>query len=941
MALELFKPFIYNKLEERGYVNTIKSAKKMVERERPEVWDILDEVIQEHPVMLNRAPTLHRLGIQAFEPVLIEGKAIQLHPLVCTAFNADFDGDQMAVHVPLSVEAQMEARVLMMSTNNILSPASGRPIINPTQDIVLGLYYATRSRSQSRGAFRGKGLELKDGQIDGYLEGVYSSAADVHMAFDHGVVDLHSNIKCRVTDVDDEGQQRTRLVVTTVGRVLIGEVLPPGIPFDYVNKVLNKKTLSQLIDVCYRKHKNKETVLLADRLRSLGFSYATRAGISICMDDMVIPDKKKELIDSAEEELQRVSDQYQEGLITDGERYNKVVDIWAGVADRVTEEMMDVIGKETITDDRTGEQISESSFNPVYIMADSGARGSTQQMRQLAAMRGLMAKPSGEIIETPITANFREGLSVLEYFVSTHGARKGLADTALRTAESGYLTRRLIDVAQDVIVLTDDCGTTDGIWITEADSKEMNEPFRARLIGRTLVAAVPGFEQYPIGTELEEDAVDKMLEAGVKEVYCRSVLGCLAPYGVCRLCYGRNLAAGRLVDIGDAVGIIAAQSIGEPGTQLTMRTFHTGGIAGATDDITQGLPRVEELFESRVPKEKAIVSEIDGVAEIHTEDSGARKLRIVNADVITDEYALSKGSEVLISDGDEVKEGQPLAQTPAKKSHAAEQVLARTSGVATLEKNKIVVRFEARDEREYAVPAATIIQVKDGEEVRAGQQLTNGLIDPQDVLRIQGREAVHLYLVKEVQKVYRSTGVYINDKHIEIIVRQMLRRVRIDDPGDTDLLPNDLVDRFIYEETNARVLAEGGEPATAQTVLLGVTKASLNTESFLAAASFQETTRVLTEAAITGATDHLRGLKENVIIGKLIPAGTGLEQRKQLRDKQRADRLAAAMSTSGIGALGMGGDLDLDDGQTPEDGDGSFMGDLGGELGLVDSPPEE
>jgi DNA-directed RNA polymerase subunit beta' len=529
----------------------------------------------------------------------------------------------------------------------------------------------------------------------------------------------------------------------------------------------------------------------------------------------------------------------------------------------------------------------------------------------------------------------------MEYFISSHGARKGLADTALRTAESGYLTRRLIDVAQDVIVLTDDCGTTDGIWITETDSKEMNEPFRARLIGRTLVAAVPGFEQYPIGTELEEDAVDAMIAAGVKEVYCRSVLGCLAPYGVCRLCYGRNLAAGRLVDIGDAVGIIAAQSIGEPGTQLTMRTFHTGGIAGATDDITQGLPRVEELFESRVPKEKAIVSEIDGVAEIHTEDSGARKLRIVMVESFADEYPLSKGSEVLISDGDEVKEGQPLAQTSAKKGHAAEQVLARTSGLASIEKNKIVVRFEARDEREYAVPAATNITVKDGEAVRAGQALTSGLIDPQDVLRIQGREAVHLYLVKEVQKVYRSTGVYINDKHIEIIVRQMLRRVRIDDPGDTDLLPNDLVDRFIYEETNARVLAEGGEPATAQTVLLGVTKASLNTESFLAAASFQETTRVLTEAAITGATDHLRGLKENVIIGKLIPAGTGLEQRKQLRDKQRADRLAAAMSTSGIGALGMGGDLDLDDGQMPEDGDGSFMGDLGGELGLVDSPSEE
>jgi DNA-directed RNA polymerase subunit beta' len=544
-------------------------------------------------------------------------------------------------------------------------------------------------------------------------------------------------------------------------------------------------------------------------------------------------------------------------------------------------------------------------------------------------------------MEIPVRGNFRDGLNVMEYFISSHGARKGLADTALRTAESGYLTRRLIDVAQDVIVLTDDCGTTDGIWVTETDSKDMNEPFRARLIGRTLAATVPGFEQYPVGTELDEDSVDAMIAGGVKEVYCRSVLGCLAPYGVCRLCYGRNLAAGRLVDIGDAVGIIAAQSIGEPGTQLTMRTFHTGGIAGATDDITQGLPRVEELFESRVPKEKAIVSEIDGVAEIHIEDNGARKLRIINADVVTDEYALPKGSEALVADGDEVKEGDPLVQPPTKKSQTVEPVLARTSGRVTLEKNKIIISFEARDEREYPVPAATNINVKDGDEVRAGQALTNGQIDPQDVLRIQGREAVHLYLVKEVQKVYRATGVYINDKHIEIIVRQMLRRVRIDDPGDTDMLPNDLVDRFIYEETNARVLAEGGEPATAQTVLLGVTKASLNTESFLAAASFQETTRVLTEAAITGATDHLRGLKENVIIGKLIPAGTGLEQRKQLREKQRADRLAAAMSTSGLGALGMGGDLDdgrrLDD----NDNDGGYVGDLGGELGLVDSPPEE
>src|SRR5499427_4172935 len=515
MAIELFKPFIYNKLEERGYVNTIKSAKKMVEKERPEVWDILEEVITEHPVLLNRAPTLHRLGIQAFEPVLIEGKAIQLHPLVCAAFNADFDGDQMAVHVPLSVEAQMETRVLMMSTNNILSPANGRPIINPTQDIVLGLYYATRERRFARGCFREGSLRMKGDGLEGYLRGVFASPAEVRMAYDHGVVETHSGIKVRVTDKDEDGNPRTRVVQTTVGRVMISEVLPKEIPFDYCNKVLNKKALSQLIDVCYRKHRNKETVLLADRLRSLGFEYATKAGVSICMDDMVIPDKKKELIDAAQEELQRVVDQYQEGLITDGERYNKIVDIWAGVADRVTEEMMEVIGKEIVTDPETGKQTEESSFNPVYIMADSGARGSTQQMRQLAAMRGLMAKPSGEIIETPITANFREGLTVLQYFVSTHGARKGLADTALKTANSGYLTRRLVDVAQDAVVSDFDCGTLDGIRVTKlVEAGEVIQQLGDRILGRVtledVVDPLTGEVLVAANTELDEAIVKKI-----------------------------------------------------------------------------------------------------------------------------------------------------------------------------------------------------------------------------------------------------------------------------------------------------------------------------------------------------------------------------------------------------------------------------------------------
>jgi DNA-directed RNA polymerase subunit beta' len=549
-----------------------------------------------------------------------------------------------------------------------------------------------------------------------------------------------------------------------------------------------------------------------------------------------------------------------------------------------------------------------------------------------------MADPSGRIMEIPVRGNFRDGLTVMEYFISSHGARKGLADTALRTAESGYLTRRLIDVSQDVIVLTEDCGTTEGIWITEKDSLEMSEPFRSRVSGRTLQAPIPGFDEIAVGTELEDDLVDMLIAAGVKEFYCRSVLQCLAPHGVCQKCYGRNLGAGRTVAIGDAVGIVAAQSIGEPGTQLTMRTFHTGGIAGAAEDITQGLPRVEELFESRVPKEKAIVSELDGVIEYHFEDNGGRKLKVVSVDAIEDEYPLPKKAEVLVADGDDVKIGDVIARLAAVKAHPEQErdVRSRTTGRVSVEANgRLVIRAEEREEREYVVPAASNITVKEGEQVRAGQPLTGGLIDPQDVLRIQGREAVHVYLVKEVQKVYRSTGVYINDKHIEVIVRQMLRRVRIDDPGDTDLLPNDLVDRFHYEETNARVLAEGGEPATAATVLLGVTKASLNTDSFLAAASFQETTRVLTEAAITGATDHLVGLKENVIIGKLIPAGTGVELRRELKARQQQERLQARMASSNLAAFGLGGSLSGGGLIAPEEGD-SF-----GDLPIVDSFPEE
>jgi DNA-directed RNA polymerase subunit beta' len=910
MALELFKPFVMRKLVEHGLAHNIKSAKRFVERVRPEVWDVLEEVIHDHPVLLNRAPTLHRLGIQAFEAVLIEGNAIQLHPLVCSAFNADFDGDQMAVHVPLSERAQEEARTLMLSAHNILSPATGEPSIGASQDMVLGSYYLTMDRPGQHGEGR-----------------VFADTTEAMLAFEHKVIALHAKIKVRLGTERvfnepgvDEPLDEHRLVETTVGRIIFNDVLPERIRFK--NYPMKKENLRQIVAECFKYYGRQATSQLADEIKRLGFTYATKAGASIAISDVRVPDERQEILNEADQRIADLEEQFRDGLMTDQERYRQAVQIWNDATDEIQKRVQAVL----------------DPYGPIYTIANSGAtKAKFQQIRQLSGMRGLMADPSGRIMEIPVRGNFRDGLNVMEYFISSHGARKGLADTALRTAESGYLTRRLIDVAQDVIVLEEDCGTTEGIWITEADSKEMNEPFRNRLIGRILQAQVPGFEHVAVGSELDEDTVDAMIATGIHEVYCRSVLQCLAPHGVCRLCYGRNLAAGRLVDIGDAVGIIAAQSIGEPGTQLTMRTFHTGGIAGAQEDITQGLPRVEELFESRTPKDKSIVGEIDGEIEIVAEESGARKIRVINRDVITDEYPLPAGSEVLVSNGDQVAQNQVVARLSAKdgRSDAEREVRARTAGtVEASTKRRLLVRFEERDEREYALSAAMNILVSNGAHVSAGQPLTYGLIDPQDVLRIQGREAVHLYLVKEVQKVYRSTGVYINDKHIEIIVRQMLRRVRIDDPGDTDLLPNELVDRFLYEETNARVLAEGGEPSTAATVLLGVTKASLNTESFLAAASFQETTRVLTEAAITGATDHLRGLKENVIIGKLIPAGTGLEQRKQLRERQRAERLAAAaMSAPGLGALGMGGDFNEE--YQPEAQEEGFNG-----LSIVDSMPE-
>jgi DNA-directed RNA polymerase subunit beta' len=1018
MALELFKPFIYNKLEERGHVNTIKSAKKMVEKERPEVWDILDEVITEHPVLLNRAPTLHRLGIQAFEPVLIEGKAIQLHPLVCAAFNADFDGDQMAVHVPLSIEAQMEARVLMMSTNNILSPASGRPIINPTQDIVLGLYYATRLRGFARGSYREDSLvyDAESDKLQGQLRGVFSSPAEVRMAYDNGVVDLHAGIRVRVSDRDETGVPRTRTVRTTVGRMLVSEILPPGIPFDYVNKVLNKRALTELIDVCYRKHKNKETVLLADRLRTLGFHFATQAGVSVCMDDMVIPPKKKELIDGAQNELEKVVEQYQEGLITDGERYNKVVDIWAGVADRVTEEMMAVIGRETIRDPETTQTVEESSFNPIYIMADSGARGSTQQMRQLAAMRGLMAKPSGEIIETPITANFREGLSVLQYFVSTHGARKGLADTALKTANSGYLTRRLVDVAQDAVVAEFDCGTLDGIRVTKLEEAgEVIQPLGDRILGRVVLEDVvdplTGEVLVEANTELDELLVRKIEDAGIEEVVIRSVLTCQTRRGVCSMCYGRDLARGYRVNVGEAIGIIAAQSIGEPGTQLTMRTFHIGGAAArgkieqsslgtrtegtvhirnaqlvqkqdgtvvvmnrhgelvvmddtgrerehhrlvygavlkvrdgarvksgevvaewdpfATPILTEvgGVVQYGDLVEGVTVIEK--VDEVTGLSRKIVIESRAADLRprITICDPETGEpvrlptldldarYLLPVGANIVPQEGETIRPGDPMARIPRDttkvqditgglprvaelfearkpKDHAIISEIdgAVAFGKDTKGKRKVTITPFGIDgapqvdqAREYLIPKGKHIQVQPGDLVRAGDPLQDGPANPHDILRVKGEKELAAWLVNEIQQVYRLQGVNINDKHIEVIVRQMLRRVRIKEVGDTSFLVDEQVEKYVFERENARVMERGGQPAVAEPMLLGITKASLSTESFISASSFQETTKVLTEAAICGKTDDLTGIKENVIMGRLIPAGTGLPAYKRLQ----------------------------------------------------------
>jgi len=862
MALELFKPFVMRQLVEKGFAHNIKSAKRIVERVRPEVWDVLEEVIKDHPVLLNRAPTLHRLGIQAFMPVLVEGSAIQIHPLVCTAFNADFDGDQMAVHVPLSSAAQEEARTMMLSTANLLSPADGSPVVAPTQDMVLGCYYLTMEGPQSKSK---KAPRL------------FASEDEAILAFQLRTVTLHEPVEAEVRTWDDTlGALRAERRRTTVGRVIFNQIVPDRLRF--TNEVMKRAELKRLVDECYRLLGADETAHLVDGIKSVGFEFATRGGMTIGLFDIEVPKHKAEALQKADAAVAEIDRQFQRGLITEDERYEQVVAVWQATTARMSDDMMKGLDQ----------------FGPVTMMTTSGARGNKGNIGQLGAMRGLMADPSGRIIDVPVRSNFREGMTVLEYFISTHGARKGLADTALRTADSGYLTRRLVDVAQDVITREDDCGTEEGSWITRAESADEAEAFQRRLVGRLSAAPLPDprakvkkGESQPLLVDRNEMITEEIArtidQAGVDEVLVRSPLTCEARYGVCRACYGRNLATGEMVGVGEAVGIIAAQSIGEPGTQLTMRTFHTGGVAGL--DITAGLPRVEELFEARIPKGKAEISHIDGVVEILRSDTGT-KVKVTSRESYDTSISLPDGAEMLAAPGDLVEANQVLA-----RADGSGDVAAPVRGFLVNDGKGLVVRAEDVVEREYTIPHNAKLLVENGQEIRAGDPITDGPINPQEYLDTRGKDAVQRYLVKEVQKVYRSQGVTINDKHIEIIVRQMLRKVRIDQPGDVDLLPTELVDRLEFEGANNRVLAEGGEPATAQTVLLGVTKASLNTSSFLAAASFQETTRVLTEAAINGAKDHLIGLKENVIIGKLIPAGSGAPANVAAR-KERERRAA-------------------------------------------------
>ena len=979
MALELFKPFIYHKLEQKGLAITIKQAKKLVDQETVEVWDILSQVVKEHPVLLNRAPTLHRLGIQAFEPVLHEGKAIQLHPLVCTAFNADFDGDQMAVHVPLSMEAQVEARVLIMSTNNILSPANGRPVINPSQDIVLGIYWMTRIRPGAKGS----------GQV-------FSSTQDVIYAYETGVVDLQAEIECRV-----QGKR----VKTSVGRVLLNDIVPAAVPFEKYNKVMNKKALAELIDSTFRSSGGKLTAILADRLMGHGFKFSTIGGISICLDDLKIPESKNKLLDLARNQVDEIRTQYDEGLITEGERYNKVVDIWAQCGDHVAKEMMKNLEKEHF--DVSGKKVLSDSFNPIFIMADSGARGSAAQIRQLAGMRGLMAKPSGEIIDTPITANFREGLTVLQYFISTHGARKGLADMALKTANSGYLTRRLVDVVHDVVVSERDCGTDQFVTIEALrEGSGIIQSIGERILGRTafedIVDPVSSEVICQAGKEINESVVEKVEDLGIESVKLRSTLTCQSRWGVCVRCYGRDLSRGQTVNLSEPVGVIAAQSIGEPGTQLTMRTFHLGGTAsrsieqsvhtaskegkvklqntnvvvnkegkrvvmnrhghiilldekererekfklvyGAYLNVKEGdSVKKGDVLAEWDPYSNTIVADVSGTVKFRDIEEGVSMSEQVDAvtgfstkviiatkssaqkpiiAIVDDEgkeilsperetpvqYTIPVGAQLLVSDGDKIVSGDLLAKMHRRSAQTrditgglprvAELFEARVPKEAAIiseiegyvsfgrdlkGKQRVIITSKEGEQKEYLIPKGKHVTVRDGEFIGVGETIMDGPSDPHDILKVSGEKALASYLVREVQEVYRLQGVSLNDKHIELIIRQMLRKVEVIDSGDTTFLPSEQLDKFEVIEQNKKVVKEGGAPAQYRSLLLGITKMSLNTDSWISAASFQETTRVLTTAATQSKIDHLHGLKENIVMGRLIPAGTGMSCYRDLK----------------------------------------------------------
>ncbi|MDH5600313.1 MAG: DNA-directed RNA polymerase subunit beta' [Gammaproteobacteria bacterium] len=1044
MALELFKPFIFSKLERLGIATTIKAAKKLVEKEGTEVWDILEDVIREHPVMLNRAPTLHRLGIQAFEPVLIEGKAIQLHPLVCTAFNADFDGDQMAVHVPLSIEAQIEARALMMSTNNILSPANGEPIIVPSQDVVLGLYYMTRDRVNGKG------------------EGMtFSDVAEVQRAYSNGAVELQARVKVRITEttIDDEGNKSTStsLVDTTAGRAILYDIVPEGLPFSLVNQDMKKRTISQLINACYRRLGLKDTVIFADQLMYTGFGYSSRAGVSFCSDDMVIPDSKADILRAAEAEVKEIQDQYTSGLVTYGERYNKVVDIWSRTNEQVAKAMMDGLGSESVVD-REGNTVSQPSFNSVFMMADSGARGSAAQIRQLAGMRGLMAKPDGSIIETPITANFREGLSVLQYFISTHGARKGLADTALKTANSGYLTRRLVDVSQDLAIVGTDCGTENGMMVSSIiEGGDVVEPLSERVLGRIVAEDVVDHEGKVLverGTFLDEAWVEKLENLGLDHMKVRSPITCENRHGVCSACYGRDLARGHIVNAGESVGVIAAQSIGEPGTQLTMRTFHIGGAASRSaaansieikgsgtvrlhniktvqhakghivavsrsgeitllDEHNRERERYKVPYGAVItlndedtveagqvvatwdPHTHPIITEVEGkvmfidIVDGVTATSEVDDITGLASLIITDpkqrgsqakdlrpmvklvddagndlniagteipaHYVLPAGAIINLKDGTMVGVGDTVARIPQESSKTRDitgglprvadlfearkpkepAILAEITGTIgfgkeTKGKQRLMITPTEGDHYEALIPKWRHVTTFEGEHVEKGEVIAEGEPSPHDILRLLGVEELANYIVTEVQDVYRLQGVKINDKHIEVIVRQMLRKVEVTSPGDSNFLRGEQVDRSRLLETNDELIAQDKQPALFDNVLLGITKASLATESFISAASFQETTRVLTEAAVTGKVDDLRGLKENVIVGRLIPAGTGMTYHEERRRKRSEEILSEMASNDDISAEEVSADALLEaaveeasaasanDGQTPD-----------------------